>query len=48
MGRTRGLLLFAIKIAISLALLYVAVHFVNFGVLRERLYRLNYSWIAAA
>jgi uncharacterized membrane protein YbhN (UPF0104 family) len=48
MGRTRGLLLFAIKVAISLALLYVAVHFVNFGVLRERLYRLNYSWIAAA
>ena len=48
MGRTRGLLLFGIKVAISLALLYFAVHFVNFGVLRERLYRLNYSWIAAA
>jgi len=48
MRRTRGLLLFAIKIAISLALLYVAVHFVNFGVLRERLYRLNYTWIVAA
>jgi len=48
MGRTRGLLLFAIKVAISLALLYVAVHFVNFGVLRARLYRLDYTWIAAA
>ena len=48
MGRTRGLLLFGIKVAISLALLYVAVHFVNFGVLRERLNRLNYSWIVAA
>lgn len=47
MGRTRGLLLFAIKVAISLALLYVAVKFVNFGALRERLYRLNYTWIAA-
>ena len=48
MRRTRGLLLFAIKVAISLALLYVAVRFVNFGVLRERLYRLNYTWIAVA
>src|SRR6478752_7278533 len=47
MGRTRSLLLFAIKIAISLALLYVAVRFVNFGALRERLNRLNYVWIAA-
>jgi uncharacterized membrane protein YbhN (UPF0104 family) len=47
MVRTRGLVLFAIKVAISLALLYGALHFVNFGVLRERLYRLNYSWIAA-
>ena len=46
MGRTRGLLLFAIKVAISLALLYVAVRFVNFGALRERLNRLNYAWIA--
>jgi glycosyltransferase 2 family protein len=48
MDRTRGLLLFAIKVAISLALLYVAIHFVNFSILRERLYRLNYTWIAAA
>jgi len=48
MGRTRGLLLFATKVAISLALLYVAVRFVNFGILRERLYRLDYFWIAAA
>jgi uncharacterized membrane protein YbhN (UPF0104 family) len=47
MARTRGLVLFAIKVAISLALLYGALHFVNFGVLRERLYRLNYSWITA-
>ena len=48
MGRMRGVLLFAIKVAISLALLYVAVHFVNFGVLHERFQRLNYFWIAAA
>ncbi|HEY6024608.1 MAG TPA: lysylphosphatidylglycerol synthase transmembrane domain-containing protein, partial [Pseudolabrys sp.] len=47
MGRTRGLLLFAVKAAISLVLLYVAVRFVNFSVLRERLNRLDYSWIAA-
>jgi uncharacterized membrane protein YbhN (UPF0104 family) len=46
MGRTRGLLLFAIKVAISLALLYAAMRFVNFGALRERLNRLNYVWIA--
>ncbi len=48
MDRTRGLLLFGTKLAISVALLYVAVHFVNFSVLRERLYRLDYTWIAAA
>ena len=48
MGRTRGLLLFAIKVAISLALLYAAVRFVNFGALRERLNRLNYAWVAAS
>jgi hypothetical protein len=46
MGRTRGLLLFAVKVAISLALLYAAVRFVNFGALRERFNRLNYAWIA--
>ena len=46
MGRIRGLLLFAIKVAISLGLLYAAVRFVNFGALRERLNRLDYAWIA--
>jgi uncharacterized protein (TIRG00374 family) len=44
--RTHGILLFAIKGAVSLGLLYVAVRFVNFGALRERLNQLDYAWIA--
>jgi hypothetical protein len=32
----RGVLLFAAKVAVSLALLYVAFRNVNFGVLRAR------------
>jgi glycosyltransferase 2 family protein len=48
MGRTRAYLFFGVKVAISLALLYVAVGFVNLGALRERLSRLDYVWIAAA
>ena len=48
MGRLRAYLFFAAKVAISLALLYVAVGFVNFAALRERLSRIDYLWIAAA
>jgi uncharacterized membrane protein YbhN (UPF0104 family) len=48
MGRMGAILLFAAKVAISLALLYVAVGFVNFGALRDRLNRLDYTWIAIA
>jgi hypothetical protein len=48
MGRIRGTVFFGAKIAISLALLYVAFGFVNFGALRERLNQLNPAWIAAA
>jgi glycosyltransferase 2 family protein len=44
----RNFLFFAAKVAISLALLYVAIDVVNFGVLRERLNRLEYTWTAAA
>ena len=48
MGRMRGTILFGAKIVISLALLYVAFRFVNFGALRDRLNQLNTIWIAAA
>jgi hypothetical protein len=48
MARIRTYLLFAAKVAISLALLYVAIGSVNFDVLRERFGGLNYGWIAAA
>jgi uncharacterized membrane protein YbhN (UPF0104 family) len=48
MRRPRTYLLFAAKIAVSLALLYVAVGFVNFGALRERLNRIDVIWFAAA
>jgi len=48
MDRVRTYLLFAAKVAISLILLYVAVRSVNFDVLRERLGKLSYGWIAVA
>jgi hypothetical protein len=48
MKRLRTYLLFGTKAAISLALLSVALHFVNFAILRERFYRLDYAWVAAA
>ncbi len=48
MANTRAYVFFGAKVAISLALLYVAVGFVNFGGLRERLNRIDYVWIAAA
>jgi len=48
MRRQRTYLVFAAKIAVSLALLYVAVGFVNFGALRERLHRIDTIWFAAA
>jgi len=43
----RGILLFAAKAAVSLALLYFAFHGVNFGVLRARLNQIEYVWIVA-
>jgi glycosyltransferase 2 family protein len=48
MRRQRTYVLFAAKIAVSLALLYVAVGFVNFATLRERLYRIDIIWFVAA
>jgi glycosyltransferase 2 family protein len=48
MKRLRTYLLFGTKAVVSLALLYVALRFVNFSVLRERFYRLDYVWLAAA
>jgi len=39
---------FAIKAAISLALLYIAARFLNFDALRERFDHLNIVWAAAA
>jgi glycosyltransferase 2 family protein len=47
MGHIRGYILFAAKIAISLALLYVAIGFVDFGALRNRIDRIDYAWIVA-
>ena len=47
-GTDTRLRLFAAKIAISLALLYVAIGFVDFAALRNRIDRIDYAWIAAA
>jgi uncharacterized protein (TIRG00374 family) len=44
----RGFLLFAAKVAISVALLYFAFSAVNFDALRERVSRFDYIWIVAA
>jgi hypothetical protein len=48
MGRARRYVFFGAKIAVSLALLYVAFGFVNFGALRARLHQINTGWLVAA
>jgi hypothetical protein len=48
MRRLRTYLFFGAKIVVSIALLYAALRFVNFGVLRERLNHIDPVWVGAA